>query len=128
MKEEKSAVRLYAGPTTAEATALTEGYRFSRITAFYILIYTDKEPPKSFLEITETEAQRLTQADRQWLNDCQKVLILEHVQKEKPQIISKLNQLLNIVENITNQKEKEGKADGADAERDTDSGVAGSTL
>lgn len=128
MNEEKSAVRLYAGPTTAEATALTEGYRFSRITAFYILIYTDKEPPKSFLEITETEAQRLTQADRQWLNDCQKVLILEHVQKEKPQIISKLNQLLNIVENITNQKEKEGKADGADAERDTDSGVAGSTL
>lgn len=127
--KEESAVRLYAGPTTAEATARTKGYRFSRITAFYILIYTDKEPPKSFIEITEDEAHRLTTADRQWLNDCQTALVLEHVQREKPKIVDKLNELLNIVESITNnERAKEGKANGAEQPPDTGTVDTGSAL
>ena len=103
--EKKLAVRLYAGPTTAEATAQTEGYRFSRIAASYTLVYTDNpnDLPEGFIEITEAEAHRLTDADRQWLTDCQTALIVEHIQEQKPVIEQRLNELLNIVEQITKE-------------------------
>lgn len=104
-EKKKSAVRLYAGPTTAEATARTEGFRFSRIAASYTLVYTGKPKavPEGFIEITEEDAHRLTDADRQWLTDCQTALIVEHIQAQRPAIEERLSELLNIVEQITQE-------------------------
>lgn len=108
----KSAVRLFAGPTTAEATAQTEGHRFSRVAASYILVYTDKPKslPEGFIEIEESDAHRLTDADRQWLTDCQNALIVEHIKDNTPKMMERLNQLLSLVEQI--QSNERGKDDG----------------
>ena len=115
-EKKKSAVRLYAGPTTAEVTARTEGFRFSRIAASYTLVYTDnpKGLPDGFIEITEEDAHRLTAADRQWLTDCQTALIVEHIQEQKPIIEERLTELLNIVEQITKEGGEVSGKDGSE--------------
>ena len=114
--DKKPAVRLYAGPTTAEATAWTEGYRFSRITAAYTLIYTEKPAPNGFIELDESEAHRITAADRQWLTDCQTALVVEHVQREKPKIVSRLNDLIELAEALERKKREEGDTHGGNSD------------
>ena len=110
--KEKSAVRLFAGPTTAEATAQTEGHRFSRVAASYILVYTDEPDslPEGFIEIEENDAHLLTDADRRWLTDCQNALMIEHIRDNTPKMIERLNQLLSLVEQL--QSNERGNDDG----------------
>lgn len=56
--------------------------RFSRITPFYVLVYTDKHI-KGATEITDENVfEELSQADREWLFGCNCVLLRETVFKD----------------------------------------------
>lgn len=92
---------------------MIEGQRFSRITADYTLVYTDKKSPKGGVRLTDADAHRLTAADRRWLDDCNAVLISEAIARDKPRILSRLNELLNDIETNIRKQEEEG-VDAAD--------------
>ena len=112
-EEKKAVFRLCAKPTTAEATAETEGKRFSRITPDYTLVYTSGEIPKGWLEMKEEDAARLSSEDRRWLNDCNSALIVEEVARQKPRIVRKLADLLDEIErNRELREEGEKTGDG----------------
>ena len=114
-EKKKAVFRLCAIPTTAEATARTEGQRFSRITADYTLVYTaDEELPQGSLELTEADAVRLSDGDRRWLSDCNNALIAEEVARLKPKIVRKLSDLLDEIEKNLNQTEEGESADNGE--------------
>lgn len=114
----KKTYRLCALPTTAETTAEVEGQRFSRITADYTLVYTAGRVPTGGIKLTEADASRLTAADRRWLDDCNAVLIAEQIAKDKPRILSKLNDLLNTIEANIEQAQTQNETEGVDADDD----------
>lgn len=113
-EEKKAVFRLCATPTTAEATAMTEGKRFSRITPDYTLVYTDEEMPDGWLFLAEEDAESLSQEDRRWLNDCNVALIAEEVARQKPKIVHRLADLLDEIEKRLKQNEEGANAENGD--------------
>lgn len=110
-EEKKNEYRLYAAPTTAEATEETEKQRFSRTTADYTLVYTAQAMPDGWLLLAEEDAGRLTPEDRRWLDDCNTALIAEDVARNKPRIVRKLADLLEAIEGRIEQREEGGETE-----------------
>lgn len=112
MNELKITYKLYALTIDRDGIKTASEQRFSRITPFYILIYTDKEAPKDAIEIGEAELHRLTAADEQWLTDCNVTILLEETKKHEAEIAADLAKRMEKLEAAL-KVEKE-KAEGSE--------------
>lgn len=97
--------RLYALPYTVEAVRTAERERFSRIAADYILIYTHRKRADG-VEITNTEAHRLSAPERRWLYDCNTALIAEQSRRQQGEILQSLSDKIDKLE-ISLRKQRE---------------------
>lgn len=105
--------RLYVLPTTDETVRTAEKMRFSRITADYVLIYRTGRMQNA-VEVTESEAHRLTEAERRWLLDCNLALISEKTRENMGGVLKSLSEKIDALE-IALEKQKqieEGAANG----------------
>lgn len=102
--------RLFALRNTDDAIKVAEQERFHRITADYVLIYTDKESISKSIEITNEHADKLSANDLQWLSDCLTVVLTENnVQTKAADImaekIKKLEEALEAEQDKINKGE-----------------------
>lgn len=116
-KAKRVSFRLYALPTTAEATARAGEHRFSRIAPSYTLIYTDRRKPDGGILLGAKDAERLTEADKKWLLDCNLTIYAEAIIREKPDAVDHFFELLEqaIRQDLNGEEETEngtGETDG----------------
>lgn len=75
--------KLYAmRPEKADTVANTE--RFTRVTAGYALLYTAKRKPKDSVEVDDLK--RMTEADVNWLYQCNMTLLREYAEKHEEEV------------------------------------------
>ena len=96
---------LYAMPTKPETVDGMGHQRFSRITAEYTLVYTDGEAPQPSAELTDEDAGRLTEGDRNWLLACNTRLLVEDI--ERPEMLRRLGEKIEEFETILQELAKE---------------------
>lgn len=103
--------RLFVLPTTDETVRKAEKARFSRITVDYVLIYKTGKMQNA-VEVTESEAHRLTEAERRWLLDCNLALIAEKTRENMGGVLQSLSEKVDALEEaLKKQKEiEEGAA------------------
>lgn len=109
---QKTTYRLFAMPVNAESVEVAEKSRFARITPFYLLIYTDGAMAESAAEITESEVERLTSADRDWLLGCNMVLLAEDAKKREKEISASLGEKINRLEQALEEARKREEQHG----------------
>lgn len=102
-----NAYKLYAMPTKPEAIDGMGYQRFSRITAEYALVYTDGEAPKPSAELTDEDAGRLTEGDRNWLLACNTRLLAEEIERQKPEMLRRLGEKIEEFETILQELAEE---------------------
>lgn len=114
---EKKIYTLYATRTTNEVIEAVSPLRFTRITAKYTLIYCDDEiimantlPFIEYTIIRSEEAKRLSPADKEWLTDCNFMIIAEEAMKKKELILQKMEDAIKVLEEeLENGAPKEEK-------------------
>ena len=108
-----NAYKLYAMPTKPETIDGMGHQRFSRITAEYTLVYTDGEAPKPSAELTDEDAGRLTEGDRNWLLACNTRLLVEEIERQKPEMLRRLGEKIEEFETILQElaEESAGRKD-----------------
>lgn len=108
-EEEKKVYKLYAMRTTNEAmealqkaSGMGNSPRFSRITANYMLIYTEDAnimakvfPFIKYTIIGDKEVSRLSSEDRDWLTNCNFSIIAEEVEKNKDIILQNMTDAID---------------------------------
>ena len=80
--EERQTYRLYALLANTDNIEYASTQRFHRITACYVLVFTNEEMPADAREISADEANHLTPYETAWLRDCALAIALEAVQSE----------------------------------------------
>ena len=108
-ENEGKTYRLYAMPVSQESVETAEMHRFSRITPFYLLIYTEEKISECAAEITENEVERLTSADRDWLLGCNIVLLTEDAMRREKEISVTLGEKIERLEKALEAASKEIK-------------------
>lgn len=116
-KNEKTTYKLYAARTTNEVIEAVSSLRFTRITAKYTLIYCHDEriianalPFIEYTIIRSEEANRLSPADKEWLTDCNFMIIAEEAMKKKELILQKMEDAIKVLEEeLENGAPKEEK-------------------
>lgn len=108
-----NAYKLYAMPTKPETIDGMGYQRFSRITEEYTLVYTDGEAPKPNAELTDDDAGRLTEGDRNWLLACNTRLLVEEIERQKPEMLRRLGEKIEELETILQElaEESAGRKD-----------------
>jgi len=108
-----NAYKLYAMPTKPETIDGMGYQRFSRITAEYTLVYTDGEAPQPSAELTDEDAGRLTEGDRNWLLACNTRLLVEEIERQKPEMLRRLGEKIEEFETILQElaEESAGRKD-----------------
>ena len=81
--------------------------RFSRITPEYTLVYTDREAPQPSAELTDGDAGRLTEGDRNWLLACNTRLLVEEIERQKPEMLRRMGEKITEFESILRELAKE---------------------
>lgn len=109
---------LYAMPTKPETIDGMGPQRFSRVTPEYTLVYTDGEPPKQSVELSEDDAVRLTKADESWVRNCNITLIKEEIERQKPEMIRKISESIEKLETILQELAEESAQEAAEAENE----------
>lgn len=94
-------------PTKPETVDGMGHQRFSRITAEYTLVYTDGEAPQPSTELTDEDAGRLTEGDRNWLLACNTRLLVEEIERQKPEMLRRLGEKIEEFETILQELAKE---------------------
>lgn len=102
--------RLYAMPTRPETIDGMGRQRFSRITPEYTLVYTDKDAPQHSAELTDEDAGRLTDGDRNWLLSCNTRLLAEEIERQKPEMLRRIGKKIEEFESILNEAAEEAAA------------------
>lgn len=101
MSEEngKTEYRLFAMPLNENTTEKAAEYRFCRVTSGYALVYTaDGEPTGQSAEITESDIEYLSSADRDWLLGCNITLIAEDAKAREQEISAVLSEKIEQLE------------------------------
>lgn len=110
-ESEKIVYKLYAMPLSAKSMKEMAKARFSRATPFpdpgYILVYTDGEPPKDSAEITKEREELLSEADKTWLNDTNRTIIAEVVERHRPDILKSLSDRMSALEAELKRRKQE---------------------
>lgn len=121
--ELKITYRLYALEATADNIRSVKETRFCRITPYYILVYTDGEPPKDGIEMTQSNTHRLSEHDEQWLSDCNIVIIAEQAKKHEAEIAADMAKRLERLEaalKAEKEKQQEVVEDGRESDGRTE--------
>ena len=104
---EKKTYRLYAMLITPEAIELAGKERFSRVTANYALVYTDKViENKGVREITQEESYRLSNDEQAWLLACNMVVITENTAENEAEFIKDISAKLEQVEEALKEERR----------------------
>ena len=112
--------RLFAlGPGDGEIAASA---RFGRITPAYALIYTDGIAPVRSVEIGESELDRLSSGDRDWLLGCNLALLDEDARAREAEIAHRIGEQIEKMEAALERARREnGENDGgSEPERGTE--------
>lgn len=113
----KKKYNLYALRNNEQNMELAGKHRFSRVTAKYVLIYAedlgiiDECSTSSYIIIRESDTNRLTERDREWLYSCNLTIIFEEAAKHEDVILNNINDTLNKLEEAL-QSEAEKSATG----------------
>lgn len=110
MDELKIRYRLYALDVTREAMDKASAERFSRVTPFYVLFYTDGEIPTEGIELAGSETKRLSEEDERWLADCNFVILGEELERRKPELLKDLSERVDALERVLEEKKREREA------------------
>ena len=90
---------LYALPVDIGNKIYAEQCKFSRITAQYVLVYTDKKlEDLKHIEIMEDDFYRLSADDRAWLWESVCTIMREMLEENKLESDSKMNDMLDRLE------------------------------
>lgn len=104
---EKKQYRLYAMFISHDALVFASKERFCRVTASYALVYTDKVVEgKGIREITDADAYRLSEVEREWLSDCNKILITESTIENEAEFIKEVSERLDKVEAALKEEQR----------------------
>lgn len=94
--------RLFAMPATSESIATAINEKYSRATATpapgYVLIYTNKTAPKNAKEISDDNLRLLTDADMQWLDECNAMILDAEAAKNQPKMLAMLSERVAALE------------------------------
>ena len=107
----KKTYRLFALPMTEENVAQTEMQRFCRATPRYVLVYTDGNAPDGSVEIGNDDLHRLTQGDKNWLTDCNFIILAQELKQNENAIATDVGKRLEALEEALKSekaKQKEG--------------------
>ena len=111
--DKRKKYRLYAMPVNAKSVDMAQNERFSRATAWYVLIYTDSDTaPENSVEIDENEVNRLSSADRDWLLECNMELIVEDAKAREKEIAQSIGEKIKQLE-IALESAKNGGTNNA---------------
>lgn len=100
-------MKLYALPYNEESVKTAMGERFSRISGGYVLIYTDANAPGGSAEIGESDAYRLNTREREWLRECNLVILSEAVKANGEKIAEDMRERVVQLETaLREEKEK----------------------
>lgn len=91
------AYKLYILPIGKNGIETATKERFSRITARYALVYTDKEVQEA-VEVGEKEFGRLSDLEQSWIEECNVALIAEETEKKMPEIVAGVSEKLDAIE------------------------------
>ena len=105
--------RLFALETSLNNSAYAAKQRFHRVTPTYTLIYTRYENPRG-TEIDNDNLYRLTQQDVEWLQECNREIILEETAKAAPQTAETLSKVLDELEAELDAQKQGGDGDEPD--------------
>ena len=105
--------RLFALPYSLENVNFAAGFRFSRVTPDYILLYTErarlKPPDGKAAEVKKEDLHRLTARDEAWLLDCGVSLFAESAAAAKGEQMDKLSDMIGRLEaELEAQRQREG--------------------
>ena len=94
-----------------ENVVYTSGFRFSRVTADYILIYDRKtrlKPPfGNVIEIKKEEIWDLTEMDRAWILDCGRSIFSEEFRRNQAKSAANMSAMLDRLEQELEKETKE---------------------
>lgn len=114
MSEEKVSYKLYALEANYDNVLVATQEKYYRITADYILVYTNGEAPKNSVEFSDEDAVRLSDSEMQWLFGINLELLQEQIAKETPQIVERLSEYLSQLEKgVTGHGKPDGDAAGS---------------
>lgn len=107
-KRNKKKYVLYALELTDENLQIVQDKRFYRITSQYILLYEINLPFTNYTHIGDSEMGYLSDADKQWLLDCNMAIIAEETIKKQDKIAASMGQMLERFEKaLQSEKSKE---------------------
>ena len=105
--------RLFALETSLNNSAYAGKQRFRRITPTYTLIYTRDEEPRG-TEVDGENLHRLTAQDEEWLQACNREIILEEAAKAAPRTAETMSRILDELEAELDAKKQGGEEIGDD--------------
>lgn len=91
-------MKLYALAYSEESVKAAVQERFSRISDGYVLIYTDAEAPEKSAEIGKGDAWRLNERERDWLRECNLVIIAEALKRNEEKIAADMRRRMERLE------------------------------
>lgn len=102
-------MKLYALPYNEKSVKVAMGERFSRISVGYVLLYTDAEAPEGSVEIGEADAHRLNTREREWLRECNFILLSEAVKANAEKIAEDMRERVERLELALREERKKWK-------------------
>lgn len=112
-------MKLYALAYNEESVKAAMGERFSRISGDYVLLYTDADAPGNGVEIGEADAYRLNAREREWLRECNIVILAEAVKANAEKIAEEMRERVERLEGALREEKKKleeesrvGESDG----------------
>jgi hypothetical protein len=120
-EQEKRIFKLYAFINNDNSISLAEKNRFSRITAQYVLVYTDDEKTiedkakHSYIIIRENDTNRLSKGDKEWLTSCNLEIIFEEAAKNQDVILQSMDETLKKLEQALEEEKIKLQSKGEEA-------------
>ena len=74
-KREAEVYGLYVLPLSPQTLKAASAFRFQRVTADYILLYTQDPAPQGAVAVGEQDVHRLTKQEQEWVLDCAALLM-----------------------------------------------------
>lgn len=103
MSKKAEKYRLFAMPVNAESVKLAQKSIFSRVTAWYVLVYTTDTSIDGAANIDGDDIERLSSADRDWLLACNMKLIAEDAKRREKEISQTIGEKIERLEKALEQ-------------------------
>lgn len=102
-------MRLYALPYSDESVKTATRERFSRISGGYVLLYTDGVAPEKSVEIGESDAYRLNTREKEWLRECNLILLSENIKENAEKLAEDMRERVGRLEEALRAEQKKLK-------------------